>query len=88
MDDLDSVETDVVVATGTSAVNKCVAHISKAYAAAGGREAVEDGKLNTSVGNAFAELLIVSTVVTVDANAGLRHLSGTDSLTVRISTVT
>ena len=88
MDDLDGVETDVVVATGTSAVYDGVAHIRKTYAAAGGIESVEDGKLNTGVGNTLAQLLIIGTVVAVDAYTGLGHLSCADRLTFRIGTVT
>ena len=63
MDNLDSVETDVVVATGTSAVNESVAHICKTYAATGGVEAVEDGKLNVCGVDRLAESLVIGTVV-------------------------
>ena len=84
---LDSVETDVVVATGTSAVNESVAHISKTYAAAGGVEAVEDGKLNVCGVDGLAELLIVSAVVTDNTDLGTGHFTGTDFFSAGSCTV-
>ena len=82
MDNLDSVETDVVMATGTSAVNEGVAHVCKTYAAAGGAEAVKDGKLNVCVSDRLAKSLVVSSVITDNADLGAGHLTGTDTLTV------
>ena len=86
MDNFDSVETDIVVATRTSVVEDSVAHISKTYAAAGCIVAVEEGKLNLLDRCVFAELLIVVTIVEEVFHLGCGHLTCNDTFSCRSST--
>ena len=87
VDNLDSVETDVVVATGTASVNESIAHISKTYAAAGRIEAVEKGKIDLLRGDRLAESLVVVSVVNDSGNLGLGHLTCLHTLTLGSGTV-
>ena len=79
MDNLDGVESDVVVASGTAAVDDSVAHIGKTYAAAGRIEAVEEGQVDRLRGLSFAESLSVVAVVDQLGNVGFGHFSGLDT---------
>jgi len=87
VDNLDRVETDVVVATGTATVDESVAHISKTYAAAGRIEAVEKGKIDLLRGDRLAESLIVVSVINDSGNLGLGHLTCLHTLTLGSGTV-